>query len=110
MPKESPHGLVKAQLRSASDRYSKVIKDRQAIEVVVEVAGAGKLMLEVDGAGGYSLRGCPEATEAQKSRNLLAAGVMRSEGIVAIRPERASSGSDEHDPDRGEALGKTLGN
>jgi hypothetical protein len=100
MPKESPHGLVKAQLRSASDRYSKVIKDRQAIEVVVEVAGAGRLVLEVDGAGGYSLRGYPEATE-DESKNLLAVGVMRSEGVVAVRPEVASAG-DEHDPDSGD--------
>jgi hypothetical protein len=103
MPKGSPQGLVKAQLRSASDRYSKVIKDRQAIEVVVEVAGAGRLILEVDGAGGYSLRGYPETTEAQ-STNLLAVGVMRSEGMVAVRREVASGG-DEHDPDSGNVVG-----
>jgi hypothetical protein len=96
MPKGPPHRLVKAQLRSASSRSSKVIKDRQAIEVVVEVAGAGRLVLKVDEAGGYSLRGYPEATEA-KSRNLLAVGVMSSEGIVAVRPELAS-GRGEHDP------------
>ena len=101
MPKGSPHGLVKAQLRSASSRYSKVIKDHQAIEVVVEVAGACRLMLEVDGAGGYSLRGYPETTEA-RSRNLLAVGVMSSEGIVAVRPEVASG--DEHDPDSGDVV------
>ena len=97
MPKGPPHGLVKAQLRSASSRSSKVIKDYQAIEAVVEVAGAGRLVLKVDEAGGYSLRGYPEATEAQ-SRNLLAVGVMRSEGMVAVRPEVALGG-DEHDPD-----------
>jgi hypothetical protein len=98
MPKGPPNRLVKAQLRSASSRSSKVIKDCQAIEVVVvEVAGAGKLMLKVDEAGGYSLWGYPETTEAQ-SRNLLAVGVMRSEGMVAVRPEVASGG-DEHDPD-----------
>jgi hypothetical protein len=97
MPKGSPHGLVKAQLRSASDRYSKIIQDRQAIEVVVEVAGAGRLVLKVDGGGGYSLRGYPEATKTQ-SRNLLAVGEMGSEGMVAVRPEVAS-GDDEHDPD-----------
>ena len=97
MLKGPPHGLVKAQLCSASSRSSKVIKDHQAIEAVVEVAGAGRLVLKVDEAGGYSLRGYPEATEAQ-SRNLLAVGVMRSEGVVAVRPEVASGG-DEHDPD-----------
>jgi hypothetical protein len=97
MPKGPPHGLVKAQLRSASSRSSKVIKDHQAIEAVVEVAGAGRLVLKVDEAGGFSLRGYPEATEAQ-SKNLLSVGVMRSEGMVAVRPEVASGG-DEHDPD-----------
>jgi hypothetical protein len=45
-------------------------------------------VLRVDGSGGYSLRAYPEATEAP-SRNLLAVGVMRSEGIVAVRPEEA---------------------
>jgi hypothetical protein len=93
MPKGPPNRLVKAQLRSASSRSSKVIKDCQ----VVEVAGAGKLMLKVDEAGGYSLWGYPETAEAQ-SRNLLAVGVMRSEGMVAVRPEVASGG-DEHDSD-----------
>jgi hypothetical protein len=107
MPKEPPHGLVKAQLRSASSRSSKVIKDRQAIEAVVEVTGAGRLVLKVDGAGGYSLRGYPMATEAQ-SRNLLAVGVMSSEGIVAVRPELASGG-DEHDPDRSDVVGNRRG-
>jgi len=87
---------VKAQLRSSSKRRSKIIKDRERIEAVVEVAGAGKFVLSVDGAGGYSLRGYPEASEAQ-SRNLLAVGVMSSEGIVAVRPELASGGG-EHDP------------
>lgn len=94
---------MNAQLRSASSRSSKVIKDRQAIEVDVEVAGAGRMVLKVDEAGGYSLRGYPEASEIQ-SGNLLAVGVMRSEGIVAVRPEVAS-GSDEHDPDRGDVVG-----
>jgi hypothetical protein len=81
---------VRAQLRSASGTSSKVIKDRGAIEAVVEVPGAGRLVLRVDGAGGYSLRGRPEgdeADEAHKSRDLLAVGVVRADGIVAIRPE-----------------------
>jgi hypothetical protein len=103
MPKVPPHGLVKAQLLSASSRSSKVIQDRQAIEVVVEVTGAGRLVLKVDGGGGYSLRGYPEATETQ-SRNLLAVGVMGSEGMMAVRPEVAS-GDDEHDPDSGDVVG-----
>jgi hypothetical protein len=87
---------VKAQLRSASGRSSKVIKDREAIEAVVEVGGAGRLVLKVDGAGGYSLRGYCEATEVP-TRNLLAVGVMRSDDIVVVRPGEASGGV-EHDP------------
>ncbi len=54
---------VRAQLRSDSGRSSKVIKDREAIEAVVEVPGAGRLVLRVDSAGGYSLRGRPEGDE-----------------------------------------------
>jgi hypothetical protein len=88
--REGPtHQPVKAQICSASGRSSKVIKDREVVEAIVEVAGAGRLVLTVDGAGGYSLRGYPEAAEAP-SRNLLAVGVMRSGGIVAVRPEEAS--------------------
>ncbi len=88
-PKHEP---LKAQLRSASGRSSKVIKDREGIEAVVEVPGAGELVLRVDSAGGFSLRGRPEGDEADEAdgdprRDLLAVGVMRADGIVAVRPE-----------------------
>jgi hypothetical protein len=84
-----PLGALRAQLRSDSGRSSKVIKDREAIEAVVEVAGAGKLVLRVDSAGGFSLRGRPDVDEADEAarRDLLAVGVMRADGIVAFRPE-----------------------
>ena len=82
---------MKAQLRSSSGRSSKLLKDRERIEAVVEVEGVGKLVLCVDGGGGYSFRGYLEGTEAQ-SRDLLAVGVIRSGGIVAIRPNEASAG------------------
>jgi hypothetical protein len=80
---------VRAQLRADSGRSSKVIKDREAIEAVVEVPGAGTLVLRVDSAGGFSLRGHPEGdvTEEAQRRDLLAVGVLRSDGIVAVRPE-----------------------
>jgi hypothetical protein len=80
---------LRAQLRSDSGRSSKVIKDREAIEAVVEVRGAGKLVLRVDSAGGFSLRGRPEGDDADGAsrRDRLAGGVMRTDGIVAVRPE-----------------------
>src|SRR5215210_8086602 len=93
MPEGLTHDLIKAQLRSASGRSSKLIKDREAIEVLVEVPGSGSLVLRVDSGGGYSLRGRPagkEATEA-KSQDLIAVGVVRAEEIVAIRPEESSA-------------------
>jgi hypothetical protein len=82
-------GQVRAQLRSSSNRHSKIIKDHERIEAVVEVPGAGKLVLCVDAGGGYSLRGYPEGDEGS-SQKLLAVGVVRAEGIVAVRPEEAS--------------------
>jgi hypothetical protein len=91
MPKGPTHELLKAQLHSASGRSSKVIKDREAIEVLVEVSGRGSLVLRVDSGGGYSLRGRPadkEASEA-KSQDLIAVGVVRADEIVAIRPEES---------------------
>ena len=80
---------MRAQLRSDSAKSSKVIKDREAIEAVVEVPGAGRLVLRVDSAGGFSLRGRPEGEQADGAagRDLLAVGVVRADGIVAVRPE-----------------------
>ena len=93
MPEGLTNDLLKAQLHSASGRSSKLIKDRQAIEVLVEMPGRGSLVLRVDSEGGYSLRGRPadkEASEA-KSQDLIAVGVVRADEIVAIRPEESSA-------------------
>ena len=43
---------VRAQLRTDLGRSSKVINDREGIEAVVEVPGAGELVLRVESAGG----------------------------------------------------------
>lgn len=89
MRKGPTHDPLKAQLHSASGRSSKLIKDRDAIEAVVEVPGRGTLVLQVDSGGGYSLRGRPEGDEADVGvrQGLLAVGVVRADGIVAVRPE-----------------------
>jgi hypothetical protein len=81
---------VTAQLHSSSGRSSKLLKDRTRIETVVEVAGAGTLVLKVDSAGSYSLRAYPERGE-EPGRDLLAVGVLRDKEIVAIRPEESSA-------------------
>ena len=81
---------VKAQLHSSSARSSKILKDHTQIETVVEVEGAGRLVLEVDSKGGYSLRAYPEDSE-DPSRDLLAVGVVKAEGIVAIHPGELSA-------------------
>ena len=83
-------GRVKAQLRTSSDRRSKILKDRGQIEATVEVEGVGRLVLKVDGGGGYSLRGYPEGDEAS-GRDLLALGVIHAEGIEAIYPYEVSA-------------------
>ena len=81
-----------AQLRSDSGRSSKVIKDRHGIEAVVEVPGAGELVLRVDSAGGFSVRGRPEGDRAEGTKegarpDLIVVGVMHDDGIVVVRPE-----------------------
>ena len=81
---------VKAQLHSSSGRSSKLLKDHTQLETVVEVEGRGRLVLDVDSKGGYSLRAYPEDSE-DPSRNLLAVGVVQAEGIVAIHPEGLSA-------------------
>ena len=79
---------VSGQLRSASGMSSKVVRDQDRIEAVVEVLGAGRLTLSVDSGGGYLLRACPEGDEAP-ARDLLAVGVIRADGIVAVHPREA---------------------
>jgi hypothetical protein len=81
---------VTAQLHSSSGRSSKILKDHAHIETVVEVAGVGRLVLDVDSGGGYSLRAYPEGGE-DPSRDLLAVGVVHADGIVAIHPEGLSA-------------------
>ena len=71
---------VRAQLHSSSARSSKILKDHTKIETVVEVDGVGRLVLDVDSAGGYSLRAYPEDSE-DLSRDLLAVGVVHTEGL-----------------------------
>jgi hypothetical protein len=59
---------VRAQLRSASGRTSKVIKDRQSVEAAVDVPKVGWLTLfVVDSEGQYALRAFPEGREAPSS-------------------------------------------
>jgi hypothetical protein len=82
--------MVRAQLHSSSGRSSKIIRDHTQIETVVEVAGVGRLVLDVDSAGGYSLRAYPEGSE-DPSRDLLAVGVVHADEIVAIHPEGLSA-------------------
>ena len=81
---------LRAQLHSSSARSSKILKDHTQIETVVEVDGMGRLVLDVDSAGGYSLRAYPEDSE-DSSRDLLAVGVVHADGIVAVHPEGLSA-------------------
>ena len=71
------HHPLRAQLRSASGRSSKVIKDHQHVEAAAEVAGAGRLVLSVDSEGQYTLCASPEGAQAPTSTPL-AAGEMRT--------------------------------
>ena len=81
---------VRAQLHSSSARSSKILKDHTQIETVVEVEGRGRLVLDVDSKGGYSLRAYPEDSE-DLSRNLLAVGVVKADRIVSIHPQELSA-------------------
>ena len=81
---------VKAQLHSSSGRSSKIIRDHTQIETVVEVEGVGRLVLDVDSRGGYSLRAYPEG-KADPSQDLLAVGVVHADGILAVHPEGLSA-------------------
>ena len=81
---------VRAQLHTSSGRSSKLLKDHTHIETVVEVVGVGRVVLDVNSGGGYSLRAYPEGRE-DPSRDLLAVGVVHADEIVAINPEGFSA-------------------
>ena len=80
---------LEAQLRAASGRRSKLLKDPDGFEAVVEVPGRGALILSVRGGGGYSLRARTE-TGAQgdgaEEGALVAVGVLGPEGVVSVVP------------------------
>jgi len=92
---------VTAQLRSSSGRSSKILKDHARIGTVVEVAGVGALVLDVNSGGGYSLRVYLEGDE-DRGRDLLAVGVVNADGIVAIDPKRLLAVDDEQGAPRPE--------
>jgi hypothetical protein len=81
---------LQAQLRSASNRSSKIIKYAESIEAVVEVLGRGALTLSVQSGGAYSLRARPEKTDDQgqeaAGRDLVAVGVLGAEEVVSVVP------------------------
>ena len=56
----------------------------------MEVEGVGRLVLDVDSRGGYSLRAYPQGSE-DPSRDLLAVGVLKADGILAVHPEGLSA-------------------
>jgi hypothetical protein len=92
---------VRAQLRSSSGRSSKLLRDHTQIETVVEVEGVGRLVLDVNSGGGYSLRAYPEGNE-DPSRDLLAVGVVHADEVVAINPEGLSAAEGEQGAPRPE--------
>ena len=61
---------VRAQIRSASGRRSKVIKDRERVEASVDVPGVGRLILSVDSEGRYTLHASHEGGEVPASTPL----------------------------------------
>ena len=63
---------VKAQIRSASVRSSKVIKDREGVAVSVYVAGVGRLTLSVNSEGQYTLHASSEGGEGPADTPLIA--------------------------------------
>ena len=83
-------GRLEAQLRAASGRSSKLLKDPEGFEAVVEVPGRGALVLSVRSGGGFSLRahaGTADRGQESAGGDLVAAGVLGAEGVVPVVPE-----------------------
>ena len=88
MPENS--GRLQAQLRGSSGRSSKLLKDPDGLEAVVEVPGRGALVLSVQRGGGFSLRARAETDERGQEASggdLVAVGVLGAEGVVTVVPE-----------------------
>ena len=87
MPKNT--GRLEAQIHAASGRSSKILRDAESIEAVVEVPSRGRLTLSVQKGGGYSLRVHPEMDERGREaahRDLVALGVLGAEEVVSVVP------------------------
>jgi hypothetical protein len=83
-------GRLQAQLRAASGRSSKLLKDPDGFEAVVEVPGRGALILSVKSGGGFSLRARTETEDRGQEAaggGLVAVGVLGDEGVVSVVPE-----------------------
>ena len=83
-------GRLEAQLRAASGRSSKLLKDPDGFEAVVEVPGRGALVLGVQSGGGFSLRARTETDDRGQEASggeLVAVGVLGAEGVVTVVPE-----------------------
>ena len=82
-------GRLQAQLRASSGRSSKLLKDPNGFEAVVEVPGRGALVLSVQSGGGFSLRTRTETGangDEAEGGELVAVGVLGSEGVVSVVP------------------------
>ena len=87
MPKNTRR--LQAQLHAASGRRSKLIKDPDGFEAVVEVPGRGILTLSVQSGGGYSLHARTEKGargDEAAGRVLVAVGVLGAEEVVSVLP------------------------
>ncbi len=88
MPEKA--GRLQAQLRAASGRSSKLLKDPDGLEAVVEVPGRGALVLSVQSGGGFSLRARAETDDRGREASggeLVAVGVLGDEGVVSVVPK-----------------------
>ena len=87
MPKNTRR--LEAQIHAASSRSSKILRDAESIEAVVEVPSRGRLTLSVQKGGGYSLRVHSEMDERGREaahRDLVALGVLGAEEVVSVVP------------------------
>jgi hypothetical protein len=83
-------GRLEAQLRASSGRSSKLLKDPDGFEAVVEVPGRGALVLSVQSGGGFSLRARTETSDRGQEAvvgDLVAVGVLGAEGVVSVVPQ-----------------------
>ena len=80
---------VSAQLRSASGRFSKVLRDRDFVEARIDSLGSSTLVFSVNREGEYSLRIVARCGKGPAQEYFFLMGKVHDDGTMTLYPKDA---------------------